>query len=241
MRWSAALALLCLTAPAYCQENEGEKLFRAMEKKVRSAKALQVTGETEIAPKGGQVVVTAKLYQAPGNKGRLQLDAIANGKSVWNILLVSDGKTLYSREFNNKSVTENIPPHLQDTEKSTPALLARVGAVSWLFITEMLVKPSNPTKTEAFDVDKAVPAKGFKLAGKEKIGPVESDVVEYVLEPQFSKVPLKATVWIDAATHLPVKRQLDLKQGNQTLRISETYREFILDAKLDAKLFEIPN
>src|SRR4051812_12873461 len=43
MRWLLTLALLALVAwPAAAQENEAEKLFRALEQKVRTAKTLQL-------------------------------------------------------------------------------------------------------------------------------------------------------------------------------------------------------
>ena len=45
MRWIFLVPGLLLAAPAAAQENEAEKLFRTMEKKVRAAKSLEVVFE----------------------------------------------------------------------------------------------------------------------------------------------------------------------------------------------------
>src|SRR6266852_5239526 len=42
MRWILATVLFLSTLPVQAQENEAEKLFRAMEKKICSAKSLKV-------------------------------------------------------------------------------------------------------------------------------------------------------------------------------------------------------
>jgi outer membrane lipoprotein-sorting protein len=54
------------------------------------------------------------------------------------------------------------------------------------------------------------------------------------------------TVWIDAKTLLPLKRTVVMKLGEQLegwvpkdARISETYTEFNLNPKIDAKTFEM--
>lgn len=48
-------------------------------------------------------------------------------------------------------------------------------------------------------------------------------------------------LWIDAETLLPLKRLVAF-EGNQGKpgRITETNSEFTIDAKVDAKLFELP-
>jgi outer membrane lipoprotein-sorting protein len=242
MRWINVLILVCVVAPAYGQQNEAEKLYQAMEKKIRSAKSLQVVVRTELVQdQQPDIVVTGTLYHAQGNKGRLRMEARIEGKSVYSVVLVSDGKLLYMKEVGEKGSLEKIPKHLEDTDKSTPALVARIGTISSFFVGQLVVgNTSDPAKMDTFDVDKALPAKGFKLAGTEKIGHRKAHVVEYLIESQHSKVPIKATVWIDAQTQLPLKRALIAEFRKVSRRITETYNEFILDPKLDAKLFEIP-
>jgi outer membrane lipoprotein-sorting protein len=48
------------------------------------------------------------------------------------------------------------------------------------------------------------------------------------------------TVWLDAATHLPLKRSLRLNMGGVAV-FTETYRDFHLNPPLDARTFELPN
>ena len=46
MRWLLAITVAALAVPSYAGENDAEKLFRAMEEKVRSTKALRFVVET---------------------------------------------------------------------------------------------------------------------------------------------------------------------------------------------------
>ncbi len=80
----------------------------------------------------------------------------------------------------------------------------------------------------------------FKLAGEEKIGERNTQVIQYTITAK-GKNPnvLSMKVWLDAKTNLPVK--LAMTGGSSDITdITETYSEFTIDAKVDAKLFELP-
>ena len=51
---------------------------------------------------------------------------------------------------------------------------------------------------------------------------------------------INETVWVDAKTHLPLKRLLTAKVGDQELKVTETYSKVVVDEKIDAQTFELP-
>src|SRR5947207_2029348 len=66
MRWIAALIVgLSLALPAFAQENEAEKLYRAFEKTIAKAKAFSVTFD---ASGHGSLAAKGKLTIAAGNR-----------------------------------------------------------------------------------------------------------------------------------------------------------------------------
>jgi outer membrane lipoprotein-sorting protein len=237
MRWLSLVAFSLLVAPASAGENEAERLYRAMEKKIRAAKTLQVVFAAELADDGPPQKIKGSLHHAKGNKGRLEVDSEFDLK----LLLVSDGKALYSQTFDDDSGHIDInPPHLDDADKTTPALLARLGVSSCLLISDKMMPAYHPSqKPAAYDADKALFLKGFKLGVSEKVDGREIQVVIYLIESKYSKVPLQASVWIDTQTHLPTKRVLIVDEGQRAWRVSETYSEFTIDGKIDPKLFQV--
>src|SRR6266545_613568 len=95
MRYVLAALLLpavCLL-PALAQDNDGEKLYREIEKKIKSATAIQVASELRMegGPGGMMETFTASLVLTKDNKARLKLSGSAGGKEV-NMEIASDGK-----------------------------------------------------------------------------------------------------------------------------------------------------
>src|SRR5580704_12197054 len=48
MRWITLIAFVVLVFPVYAQENEAEKLYKTMEKEIRSAKTLHVVVDAKV-------------------------------------------------------------------------------------------------------------------------------------------------------------------------------------------------
>jgi outer membrane lipoprotein-sorting protein len=238
MRWLAVLAVLGYAASAYGQENDAEKLFRTMEKTVRAAKALHVDYVAEVVGKTEAIKFKGSLYQTKENRGRLEMFSDANGKLDEVMLMISDGTWLYSRIYCTVAVDKK-PPHIKDTGKTTPALLARLGITAGMATASELLK-ANAELKEPFDVDQVMVAKGFKLGAKETEGPRVFQLVHYGVELKFAKAPRKASVWIDVKTHLPGERTLEFEADSDVRRIAEHYPVFAIDGKIDDKLFEIP-
>jgi hypothetical protein len=79
----------------------------------------------------------------------------------------------------------------------------------------------------------------FKLAGKEKIGERNTQVIQYTVKWKGkSKNPTSRKMWLDARTNLPVK--LAITGGASDISdITESYREFAIDAKVNPKLLQL--
>ena len=97
MRWMLSAALVALGLPALTtaqQQNEGEKLFRAMEKQVREAKAIKVVFSVD-GNLGKDMKVTAKgsVIVAEGNKARVELNA-KQGDKDFKLQMYADGKVM---------------------------------------------------------------------------------------------------------------------------------------------------
>jgi hypothetical protein len=235
MRWFSLPALMLVAAPAYGQQDEAEKLFRAMEKKIRSAKSLQLTFAGELtgdAVKGMKGTLKGTAYLAAGNKFRIEANMEFMGNTEKK-LLVSDGKSTYEK----LGEKVNSAPPLPDYEKVS-GIVARVG-MTGIDILPLEVVPANPPKEKApFDHDKKLPVKDFKLGPKEKIGQREIQVVEYTIDlPLF---PAKIAVSIDVQSQLPLKFVVVVeREGKEFLRLVETI-SVTVDGKIDPKLFEIP-
>ncbi len=80
-----------------------------------------------------------------------------------------------------------------------------------------------------------------------KVGEHDAQVVKYRLTfiPEIEefineKPSFSVKLWLDANTGLPLKRRLTGKVGDKTITIKEKYTKFVIDEKIDEKLFELP-
>jgi len=181
MRCLLTTALFVLAVPAFGQENEAEKLYRAMEKKVQPAKSLKVVWETEVL-EGGKGGKSEKVkgvgHLAEGNKTRFEIEGTFTGIAMKS-LLVSDGKQMIVKQtVDGKKEEPNGGPRATPASLNinAAAILTRASALqssSWIGFGD----------PGAFDaIDKKLPASAFKLGPKERIGERETQVVEFIVE-----------------------------------------------------------
>jgi outer membrane lipoprotein-sorting protein len=227
MRWTVALTVLVLTAPAFGQQSDAEKLYRGMEKLVRDAKSIKMAFEIDAAIDKNTNKMRGVVTVAEGNKARLEVNGTDNGKAQ-NMTLIADGKVAhYKGSEKPKGESKPVEGNLSQTR---PQILARGG----VFATFQI----GPA-TEAFDIDKVLSISDFKLGKKEKVGVREAQVVEYTLKPDNGQV-VRMAVWLDTATNIPLKRLMTAPGQKGVFRVTETYPEILLNPKIDAKVFEIP-
>jgi outer membrane lipoprotein-sorting protein len=229
MRWLLVLVVLCLAGPASAQENDAEKLYRAMEKKLRAAKSLHVAFDGEQKRDAEIETLKGKIDFAQGNKARFEAEVNISGKSQ-RVLAVSDGKVTYGKEGDKAASVE--PNRNAPLDQKLPGMLARGGVVFVLNSFDLGI--SDP-----FDLDKQLPIKNMKLGVKENVGKRSAQAVEYEFREGGDRM-WKASVWIDTQTQLPLKRLLVQVLVQGTYRFTETYSAFTVDGKVDPKLFEIP-
>src|SRR5258707_34072 len=79
----------------------------------------------------------------------------------------------------------------------------------------------------------------FKALPAEKVNGRDAVVIEYKVTVPQNQTAI-ATVWVDAATHLPLKRTLRMEMGGAPVTVTETYSAFRLNPQLDANLFVLP-
>jgi outer membrane lipoprotein-sorting protein len=226
MRWISLATALLFAGPVAAQENEAEKLFRAMEKKVRAANSLEAAIEGDVK----DAKFKGKLLVGDGNRFRLETEADVDGNKHHH-MLASDGKVVYS-----KGVSSASWPARPENADRMRAFFARGGLVA---CGDCLDPESGVA-----DLDKAFAPADFKLGAKEKIGGKDAQLIECTLtvaKKGGKSETVKMAVWIDTQTQLPLKRRLDAKEGKEmAVTVSETYTTFTLDAKIDAKAFELP-
>src|SRR4051812_6247794 len=96
MRYALSALVLptLLSLPsALAQENEAEKLFQALEKKIKAANAIQITGDVDVSTEKDRKLKVSLLL-TKDNQGRLTLRSTIVGKAPKTVELVSDGKQL---------------------------------------------------------------------------------------------------------------------------------------------------
>jgi outer membrane lipoprotein-sorting protein len=225
------IALLALLVPAVAMRvgGDAEKTFRDFEKKVSSAKAIHVVGDITAKEKNKEAKFHFTLTLAEGNKARMKVKGNVEGKEM-AFELVSDGKNL---AMSSESVGEGkgsgspTPDHFTEM---LGTVLSGVGVVGGLKAGHHLDKG-----TKSDDFDKTFGLSNFQAGKAEKVNGRQTRVVQYDVKIHQDKA--KVTLWLDASTGLPLKREIIVANGKA--RITETYTEFNLNPTLDAKTFKL--
>ncbi len=231
--------------PASAQDNEAEKLFRDMEKKILSAKAFEVSftcriHELQRRSTRGELLVTQD------DKARLKVSGDFGGKRHARFELVSDGKLIRTKGAKLYFSTIGFPAVQLggQSEWETPkklhaglaTSLSRAGMALTVFGLPFLGTPdpdAEGSRMQVYD---------FRIAPAEKIGEREAKVIHYRYgKGGGGRDDGEVTLWIDAKTLLPLKRSLVVQRSeNERLTGTDTYYAFKLDPKIDAKAFELP-
>jgi outer membrane lipoprotein-sorting protein len=214
----AVLALLLAQ-----EKSEAEELFQKMEGKLVAAKTVSLSLEGTVEPM--KLKLTGGLRLGEGNLVHLQLEGTAEGKTD-SALVVSDGKT--RRMLAGGKASRDF---------ATPETFGRL--VRTCFARAGFLGTIDNVDTE--DDAQADPAAayvptGLKLGVKEKVGERDAQAVQFMLKKGREPEEAEVTLWIDSATHLPLKRTM--KKGTRTL--TEHYVDLNLDEKIDPAKFELP-
>lgn len=212
--------------PAQAQVGEAESLFRAMQRKITSAKALQVvvkmTGKTPDFDEKTAFKLT--IWVKGTDQVRSEIRMSTKDKKDGTVLMVCDGTSMAMRA-NGKTMMLPLPAHPGARVKDclvTPSADMVIGVLM-----------SHPAAQKPF-VNSA-----FRLGAKEKIADREAQLVHYVANAKDGQPGDAAniTLWIDTRTNLPVKRVCVSQRG---IRTEETYRNWQFNGSMESKLFELP-
>ncbi len=240
---AGGLLVAVLVPAARAQENEAEKLFCEMEKKIGGAKVFQIdfTYRLEGKPARGSLLLT------DDNKARLQVSGPFSFrvKRDARFELFSDGKKLklkgarFVRASNGQAGFELGGQTEGETPKAfhawRAAEVSRVGigpmVLGLPYTLGMETDPDGEeTKMKVYD---------FKGGAAEHVGERQARVVHYRCG-KGGNDDAKCTVWLDGKTGLPLKRVYLAHPESEKIRITESYGEVKLDPKVDGKAFELP-
>jgi hypothetical protein len=241
MRHSAALVcglLLAAALPALAQDNEAEKLFRNMHRKLGAADAIRFAVGTEIKTDNADRDSSFKgsVLLAKGNKAQLKWTGL-----TWKGELISDGQHAYLN-IGGKETTVATPKHLNGI---LIFFVSRTGVLWTLQAMQSLLPGLGDTRPEDLfkgaDRDRAA-VWDFKLARAERFKGRDVKVVNFRYGSRDGPgVPI--SISIDADTLLPLKLVIDNTKGGGAFAgaiITETYSEFTLEPKIEAKAFVLP-
>jgi outer membrane lipoprotein-sorting protein len=232
MRWCLTLSSLMLIYPAFAQENEAEKLYRAFEKKLVEAKAFSVNFDIK-ADKGKEFEGKGEVTIAAGNKVKLSFDGQA-GPIALKALVVSDGKMVIAKTREGDKDEAKEGKTSETLNEAIVGFFTRAG----LFFALRVSMPGQDEGKKPTDLKLS----GFKLIGKEKIDNQDAVVIEYKLATPGDKETVMCKMWFDAKTNLPIQRQLEVENNGQVLemRMTETYRQWQLEPMLPKDFFMLP-
>jgi outer membrane lipoprotein-sorting protein len=216
-----ALLLLPLSAVQAQDAAAAQKLYEAMEQKLAKAKACRFDFEID----GLFTKLKGTLLLSSGNRLKLTFAGLDGNDKVRNTI-VSDGEKLatqYDLDGHSETVTTAADEKLVDR------------TIGWLTKSGAFVAASNIVDSEHRNAA-IMKLSGFKMAGKEKVGGREANVVEYQFLVGKEMLPSTCKLWLDAQTNLPVKRIVEISK----FRVVETYSNWELDPKLPDDTFTLP-
>src|SRR5262249_3330156 len=129
-------ALLALLFPAVAWaggDNEAEKLFRQLEKKIRAAKAVRIVADITGSAKGTDVKFHIEMTLAEGNKARVKMKGEVKkegGDEKLGAELVSDGTNLRMSETTSGKTKDDKAP--EGFSQKLALLVGRVGLIGGL-------------------------------------------------------------------------------------------------------------
>jgi len=223
MKYIALLLLLVQSAPA--QESEAEKLFKKMEERLVNSKTLQFSVKVS-SDRSPLDSTQAKFQMGGGNRLRVDYQMSSGGPEN-TYLIVSDGKELkQTRQEQSWGPWKTAADQNAVTKIGT----ARLGGGFFLLYYRLETRDA---------ATKALPVSGFKSAGKEKIGEIETEIVEYTAEhAEAGRLSIK--LWIDPLQALPLRRTVTGEFQGKTVVATSVYEGFKIDEKISEGKFKLP-
>jgi len=222
----AVLLLPALTRAA----DDAEKRIRELEKKLDAAKALQITFESRAEGLRESGTFQGTLTVAEGNKMHLEGVVEMEGKKVaWK--KISDGT-----KTSEQGIDRGSRPTSKSLTKDYRSALKHGGFIMGVFFSSS--SGDGEESWPAFHIS------DFELGKEDKVGTRRAQIVTCKLSPAAKAekkidVSFTETLWLDVETGLPLKRVFAGSFGDKKISFTETYEKFVLDPKIDDKMFEL--
>src|SRR5262245_38765375 len=166
------------------QDNEGEKLFRAMEKKIQTARAFRVafTIKGQGDTKDRTADFRGTLLLTSDNKARLKARGEDFGEARrWE--MVSDGKQVFLRPYTVSGVEGDKEEETFATPRKLHGYLAmrvsRLGVYLNLPRLAAVVLAADGPDRAADGPGRGLDLRGFRVVAAEKVGGRDAKVVRY--------------------------------------------------------------
>jgi outer membrane lipoprotein-sorting protein len=232
MRWWFAVVAGMLLAPMAQAQEPAQKLFEAMDQKLKEAKAYRFDFELHVGLEKDLAKGKGTFLLAADNRLKFTFAGTLDGKAAKN-LLVSDGKKVASQgEFDGKPRTTAAKNVHSKLSTGATFVLSRAGLFALL---GPITDGQDPKGTEDWKLS------DFKTIGPEKIDDRQAQAIEYQLLPPGEKTAWKCKLWLETSTGLPLRRLLEVtSDGKVSLRVTETYTPWELEPKLPEGTFTLP-
>jgi hypothetical protein len=223
MRWGLLVLLLPALAVAGGEGNEGEKLYRGLEKAVGQAKTVRVAFTSKIM-KGDKEAGHFKgvVDLGEGDKASVEVKSEKEGKD-FTLKVTSDGKML--KVVTTPPAGDKEEPLPKNFGKMVRSAISRVGPTGAM----LMAHPKGPGQEDP-DLEKALRVSDFKLGENARVEGREARVIAYKVS-FMGEERMAVKLWLDARTRLPLKRELTPEKEGENVRIVETYSEFKLGQK----------
>ena len=214
---------------------EAEKIFRKMEKTITGAKTISVRRETAASVNGFKSSIKTNVLFDEGNKIFYEIERTSDDKPH-KVLIIGNGDKVFV-DVNGTGSTQDSQKKLGEACRN---LLAYYGSAYDLHLPLLIralekgPSPKSDDKTKLSD---------FKLGATEKVANAQTRIIEFVIrEPgaDGKTVETKVKAWVNSQTHLPAKWDIRTEQNGSTMAVTDTFLEFVVDGKVEAKRFELP-
>src|SRR5262245_3706741 len=224
MRWLFLMVVGLAAATGRAQDN-AQKLFDALEQKLRQAKALKFSVESKSKTRSGPLDMKGSILVDDGNRMRLTVTGDTGEGVSSKMTWVSDGKSLAlktERAGETKGVTVATPKGLRSILIGCLTRASLVSGTNSL----LLPKPLDPAELK--------PGK-FKTIAQEK-----GEVVITFESLTPTGAVMNCKLWLDEKTGLPRKRTMEFTQdGKVRMTIDESYRDWELNPTVPKDAFEL--
>jgi outer membrane lipoprotein-sorting protein len=217
------IALALFVAQEKKQDPSAEELLKKVEEKGVKAKTFRQKAKIVLdfgEDKGGELD-TESVFK--GDKFRVTLAGQA-GPQKLDIKVVCDGAKIHVNPPQGEPKTKDAP---KGAGEGMRLVLLRGGS----FLPAFVASEREGDPRELLTV------KDLKYGKDEKVGERACKVLVYTLTMKDERDEPEITLWVDAETHLPVKRQL---KGGKGETITETYSDTKLDEDLKDADFDLP-